>query len=106
MNTEQIKQKIVDEIQLMPDYHVDLFGSDAYKRMINPNNWKRLSKKKIGDEFSREFILDQGETTFFLDDELECKFQIIATSHDNGSSVLDVQFEMKSDDLSIKPMVF
>lgn len=105
MNTEQIKQKIVEEIQLMPDYHIDLFGSGAYKRMINPNNWKRSFKKKIGDEFLREFVLDAGEFTFFLDDP-ECKFQIIATSHDNGNSVLDVQFEMKSDDLAVKPLVF
>lgn len=88
MNSKEIKKHIVNEISLMPDYHIEIFNEDEYSMMISVSNWTRLNKKKLDNgEYLRAFIYNP-----------KCKSEldIIVTVHSDDERIFDVQYTFKN----------
>lgn len=88
MNSNTIKKHIVNEISLMPEYHIDMFGEKDYKRMLSVSNWIRLGKKKLDNgEYIRKFLYAANTT-----EEFPVDFDIVATAHSDNERVFDIQY--------------
>lgn len=83
INSESIKDQIITDFTLMPDYHIEILGKTSYKKILTKSNWKRLDKRKLSNnEYIREFVYTEPD------------FSIIALSHNNNESIFDIQYEV------------
>jgi hypothetical protein len=85
VNSKEIKQHIVNEISLMPQYHIDIFGEKDYKTMLTGSNWIRLGKKKLDNG---DYIRIYEYAPKFANTDLG----IYAAVHSDNERVFDVQY--------------
>lgn len=77
----KIKDQIIVDFTLMPDYHIEIFGEASYEKMLTKSNWKQV--------FDSQYENDEEITTFVY---AEPDLSVTAYCHHDSQTIYDIQY--------------